>query len=367
MLGVDGTSVIGIVDDHLLYTTATSALSAIGFDRRSGSVRGSPVLVVDRVSVSGIGAGLTDVSTQGSLVYQSGSSQSRLVLIDESGTTRPLVPEVRGFMQPRYSPDGRSIAVAITAQSSTDVHIYSVRSGTLSRLTTEGTVNDRPEWTPDGKRVLFRAERDLDLAVWWQPIDFSSPAEKLIWTPNRNVWEAVVAPDGNTIVYRTGTIGSADIWRKQLNGDTARKAVAVSPFTEWCPRISPDGRWLAYSADDTRRMEIYVRPLTGQGSRIQVSVEGGSCPVWSRNGRRLFYTSGQQMLAAEVTLTPTFSVAARRSLFESEFNDLPGHPNWDVAPDGRSFLLVVPAVSGEKVTVIHNWRTELRRRLSSAR
>lgn len=368
MLGVDGTAAIGVVDDYLLYTSATSALFAVPFDRRSAKVTGSPVLVVDRVSVSGIGAGLIDVSDDGSLVYQSGSSLSRLVIVNEAGAANPLMAEARGFTQPRYSPDGRSIAVAITAQSSTDIHIYSIASGTVSRLTTEGSVNDRPEWTPDGKRVLFRAERDQDLAVWWQPIDFGSPAEKLISTPNKNVWEAVVAPDGNTVVYRTGTIGSADIWRKQLSGtDTARKSIATSGFTEWCPRVSPDGRWVAYGADDTRRMEVYVKALVGQGTRTQVSVEGGSCPVWSRDGRRLFYVAGQQMMQADVRTTPTFSVSSRRGLFEIEFSDLPGHPNWDVTPDGRNFLLVSPSVSGERVTVVYNWRTEMRRRLSTTR
>lgn len=366
MLNVDGTASLGVMDGHLLYTTATSAVFAVPFDVKGLRVTGSPIPVLDRVVVSGTGAGVADLSANGSLVYQSGSATSTLMLVDTGGAARPLVPDARAFTQPRYSPDGRLIAVAIGAQTSTDIHVYSIADGTLTRLTTEGVVNDRPEWSADGKRVMFRSERDNDVAMWWQPVDFSGPAEPVQRSPNRNVWQGVFSPDGKTLVYRLGTVGSANIYYRKVSGpDTTSKPFATTTFTEWCARVSPNNRWIAYSSDDSRIMQVYVRPLSSQGARTQVSVEGGACPVWSRDGRKLYYVNNQQVFVANVTTSPAFSVTSRKKLFDSDMSDLPGHPNYDVAPDGKHLLIVKPSVSGDQVIVVHNWQAELRQRLRS--
>jgi eukaryotic-like serine/threonine-protein kinase len=264
-LDLDGTSTVGFIDGQLLYTTANAALFAVPFDDKSLEVTGRAQLVVDRVYVSGQGNGNVALSASGSLVFQSGSANSSLVLVDTMGAARPLLAEMKAYTQPRYSPDGKLVAVAITASTSTDVHVYSVGSGTLTRLTTEGVVNDRPEWTPDGKRVLYRRELENDLALWSQSVDFNSPAEVLLRAPNRNVWEGVIAPDGNTLVYRTGTIGSANIFWKRLAGpDTTSRPIATTAFTEWSARVSPDGKWVAYSSDESRLMQVYVRSARGR-------------------------------------------------------------------------------------------------------
>lgn len=366
LLDLTGTSPLGVTDGHLLYGTATGAILAVPFDAHRLRVTGSPALVVDQVAVGGTGAAMADLSANGSLVYQSGSAASHLVLMDPSGASRPLIAEPKPFTHPRFSPDGRSIAVAIGSAGSIDIYIYSIASGTLTRLTTQGNVNDRPEWTPDGKRVLFRTERAGGLALWWQPADFSAAAEPLLELPGRDIWQGVLSPDSRTLVYRHGTIGSGDIFYRRLSGDTAAKPIATTAFTEWAARVSPDGRWVAYGSDESRVMQVYVRPLPGPGSRVQVSVDGGSNPVWSRDGRKLYYANNQQMIAATVTTSPTFAVIERRTLFGSDFNDLPGHANYDVSPDGKHFVMVKPSVSGDQVIVAHNWRAELRAKRHSA-
>jgi Tol biopolymer transport system component len=114
-------------------------------------------------------------------------------------------------------------------------------------------------------------------------------------------------------------------------------------------------------------MQVYVRSLTGAGgARVQVSVNGGTCPLWSANGRKLYYVNNQQVWAASVTTSPTFAVRSQKKLFESDFTELPGHANYDVSPDGKHFLMVRPSISGDQVVVVHNWRTELRERLRTS-
>src|SRR5207248_1834439 len=107
---------------------------------------------------------------------------------------------------------------------------------------------DRPEWSPDGKRVLYRSDRTGRAGtLWWQPWDGSGPAELLIGS--RDIWEAVLTPDGQSVVYRSGTAATADIWYRRLSGDTTDKPLANSKFTEMGPRLSPDGHWLAYQSN----------------------------------------------------------------------------------------------------------------------
>jgi Tol biopolymer transport system component len=365
MLGLDGMATLGVIDDHLIYSTAGAAIYAVPYDTRRGRPTGDPIMVADRVAVGGTGAAMADMSDNGSLVFLSGSATSNLMLYDNAGAPRPLLNEARPYAQPRYSPNGRQIAVSVGGRTSSDVHLYDIASGTLTRLTTDGVVNDRAEWTPDSKRVLYRAERDDGSSIWWVPADQSAPPSVLLAKKENNVWEGVFAPDGVTLVYRTGTIGSADMYVKRVSGDTTSRPFLTSPFTEWCARVSPDGRWVAYSADDSRVMEVYVRPLAASGGRVQVSAGGGTCPLWSRDGRTMYYANNQSFWSASVITSPAFTVTGRRKLFEADFIDTPGHPNYDIGPKGE-ILMVKPTVGADQVIVIHNWRAELRERLRRA-
>jgi eukaryotic-like serine/threonine-protein kinase len=364
LLNLEGTSPLGLLDGHLLYGTSNGALFAVAFDARHVRVAGAPLLVVDRVAISPTGAAVADASPSGSIVYQSGSAASTLGMVDSSGAWRALIEEPKAYLAPRFSPDGKRIAAPIRVGGSTDIFVYSIAAGTLTRLTTQGITNDRPEWSPDGKRVLYRSERGDATGLWWQPIDFTGPAEPLILNGTGDIWEGVLSPDGKALVYRTGTLGNANIWYRQLQGDTTAKAIAATPFTEWGPRISPDGRWVVYSSDDSRSMQVYVRPLPGPGERVQVSVDGGGNPVWSRDGRKIYFLSNQRMMVATVTTSPTFAVTSRKMLFASDYFDLPGHASFDVSPDGKRFLMLKQSISGDQVIVAHNWREEMRARLN---
>ena len=132
-------------------------------------------------------------------------------------------------------------------------------------------------------------------------------------------------------------------------------------------RFSPDGRWLAYVSNESGRAEVYVQPYPGPGGKWQISIEGGTEPIWNRNGRELFYRSGTKMMAVETTTQPSFSAGKPRMLFEGQYFPavFPGMDlTYDVSADGQRFLMVKEtgqATSPRKSTSCQNWFEELKR------
>ena len=142
-----------------------------------------------------------------------------------------------------------------------------------------------------------------------------------------------------------------------------------TPFNEGGARFSPDGRWLAYVSNESGRPEIYVQPYPGPGGKWQVSTEGGTEPLWNRNGRELFYRSGNKMMTVETTTQPGFTVGKPRMLFEGEYlaTEYPQlGSDYDVSADGQRFLMVKEierTESSAQINVVLNWLDELKRRV----
>jgi len=154
--------------------------------------------------------------------------------------------------------------------------------------------------------------------------------------------------------------GSFNLETLSLEDPREIRDVAASPEAlESMGRFSPDGRFIAYTSDESGRSEVYVRPFPGPGARVQLSVDGGSRPIWSADGSRIYFRKDQALLSASVGVTPALHVTAREQLFTARYER-----DFDVTPDGR-FLMFEPVSSSRSVVVIPDWRTELRR-LTSA-
>ena len=140
---------------------------------------------------------------------------------------------------------------------------------------------------------------------------------------------------------------------------TARPFV-VNQFDNHSPSLSPDGHWIAYVSNESGRLEVYVRPFPGPGGRWQVSLDGGTEPVWAASGRELFYRNGAKMMVAAITLHPTFTMGARRELFQGNYVNDPVFRSYDVTRDGQAFVMVrSPKPLGDFVVVL-NWFDQLR-------
>ena len=365
-------SPLGVTDGTLVYVTPNGALQSIAFDEKTSKVSGDPVALGVTVLVRVSGAADAALSRAGTLVYQSATAESQVGWVSESGiftAITPMLDEPRPYIYPRLSPDAKRIALTIGTGGRSDVWLYDLTSGTPVRLTTEGTVSERPEWFPDGKRVVYRSDRGKRSAIWWQPADRSGPATPILASDFHDYFEGVVTPDGKSLVYQGDDAGSnqADVLWRGIEGDTVPKSVGTTNSVEAQPRISPDGKWVAFVTDASGTSQVVVQPFPGPGAQVQVTVAGGTEPVWSRDGKRLFYRDGRRLISASVTTTPAFAVTSRTPLFADTFLFAPSpHANYDVSLDGSKFLMIKNS-EAPKLLVVHGWFTELKARLEGRR
>ncbi|HKT08423.1 MAG TPA: protein kinase [Gemmatimonadaceae bacterium] len=367
VLDLPGLQPLGVVDNTLVYATTSGTIMGVPIDLAKRRLLGAPVQLLDNVVVN-LSTGLARAAlSHGTLVYQSGSQLSQVVMVGRGETTRTLLADRRDYLFPRLSPDGRRLAITIGAGDRRDIWLDDLASGTLTRLTSEGSANERPEWSPDGTRVLYRSDRGSRTGIYWRPADLSADATPLVLGKRVDVYEGVMSPDARYIAYQLDTLG-ADLYYRALTGDTTPHPIAANPSAiEIMPRISPNGKWIAFTTDESGRNEVVVQPFPGPGGRVQVSVNGGAEPVWSRDGRRLFYRGDGMLMAATLGPGPAFSVVRHDSVLTDTyvFAGNP-HANYDVMPDGTHFIFLKSADDGELV-VVSNWDAVVRARMKAAR
>ena len=359
---------LGMIGDQLAYVSPTGALMAVRFDPSAGGPVGQPVQVDDGVLVDPTAGAKASLSASGTLAYLKGRAQFQPVLARAGKDTPNVVIREPGtYSTPRYSPNGQQIAMALVSTTGSDIWIYDIPHNTFTRLTTDGT-NLRPEWTPDGRFVIFVSSAGARPHIRRQPADGSGPAE-LLYEPEQEPFEALVSPDNQWLVYRTapGVKYPRDILAVRLAGERVVTPLVTGPTTESLPRLSPDGKWLVYQSNESGRFEIYVRPFPGAGARVPVSDAGGTEAIWGRDGRSLYYRGPLgEVIRVDVTTGAAFSIGARQVLVTGDYLTDSSHPNWDVAPDGR-FLLLKRAGAESQTIVVHNWGRELREKTAPRR
>ena len=365
---------------HLVFVRQ-GALLAAPFDRNTLRLTGGAVGIVEDVMQSfnastatlRSGAGQFDVSPTGSLAYAPGGIFSEdlrsLVWVDRAGTAAPLALPPRSYWGPRLSPDGQRLAfyfyAAIGGGAGGRVWVADLRTGSSTPISDTGAIF-YPVWSPDGMRVAFSDTGSL----FWRRADAGGGPERLTTGTNTQVpgsWSR----DGKALAFVERSPTSADIWILPLGeGKTPPHPWLNSRFNEMSPDFSPDGRWLAYESDESGRSEIYVQAYPGPGARYAVSHDGGRNPAWSHDGRELFYAApgadGQTtMMSAPVLTTPEFSIGTPRKLFQGRYVASANSRSYDVAADGRRFIMVQSQEQAplpvSQIVVVQNWAQELKR------
>ena len=366
VLDVEGVFALGVMDGTLVYVAADGTVMGVPFDVRSRQTPGTPVALEHGVRVHGNGAAEAALSSEGTLVYVSGSAASRMMLVDMRGASQPLFAEARQFSSPRFSPDGRRIALNRLDESS-EIWVYDLATKTGRRLTEEGGQSDRPDWSPDGHRLLFRGTRGGPTAIWAQAADGTGRAETLV-SPGMATAEAVFSADGHAVFFRAAHRETGmDILMKRLDGDTTITPIAATPSNEYMPSVSADGQWIAYVSNAAGPLDVYVRRLNSAAAPLAISTGGGSEPRWARDGRHIYYRANHRMIAAAVTTAPGFTVTSRDTLFDDVFANDPFHAGFDVSPDGKHFLMLAPVDNSQQTVVVLNWKRSVKARMAGAR
>ena len=356
-LGILGVTPLGVLDGRLVYLNADGLVMAVPFDLRTRRTSGTPTLVQDGIRFKGGGGSdheEVSMTHDGGLVYHRGNVNQRLVWVDRNGRSSSAVDGAREFAHLRLAPNGRQAALTIVTGSKRDIWTLDLAGGTLTPLTTTGTSRN-PMWSTDGQRILYASTHSGRGGFWWQPADGSGPAQLAV-DPRRNPWFADLSPDGRSILFNAIAATNFDLSSVSLDSTQQLRELSASPTAiEAMGRFSPDGRWVAYNSDESGRPEVYVRPFATTGGRVLISTNGGQRPIWSADGRQLFYWEGNRMIAAALAWEPAPRVVSRQTLFEGRYEQ-----DYDVARDGR-FLMIESETSGLTLVVVPNWRTELRR------
>jgi serine/threonine-protein kinase len=335
---------------HLVYASPGGVVRAVPFDIEALAIMGEPTLVAEGTGSNERARPFMALSRGGAMVVPSQVTPERVLeSVDRNGRATRLHSRTDDFTpDPRFSPDGRRIAVSMAG----DIWVLDVPQGALTRLSFNRPAI-RPVWTPDGQRVAYVQQTGARVDLRIMPADGSGTAEQLLSWPDLGLWQALFTPDGRSLVVRTvGGSGSREMWLVRLDSTDRPVPLLRSPADELSPSLSPDGRWLAYSSDESGRHEVYVRSFPTMAARYPVSLDGGREPVWSRRGNELFYRSGPTLLTAEVRTGATFEVIRRTRLFsDPAYLGDPRHRGYDVAPDGQHFVMVRDLSSTTLLTV----------------
>ena len=352
---------------HIVYGQGDRVM-AVPFDVTALRATGSPVSIQDGVFTK-IDQNVLNVvsAADGTTTYVSGRNAGvvgRPVWVDRRGVhgARLVEQPVESPRYPRLSPDGRRLALTVGPSARGDVWIYDL-NGTAQplKLTFQGH-NIFPIWSPDGKRIVFLSPAGSSNDMLSIPADGSATDPERLTTSENVRVPLAWSPDGAFVLFsETASRTRSDLWLLQMS-DRKTRPWLQTPLEETEGRFSPDGNWVAYVSDQTGRPEVWVRPFPGPGAPVRVSPDGGRNPVWSRDGRELFYENGSKVLSTSVVAQAAdLRVGTPRVLFDGGFVE-GAVRSFDVAPDGR-FLMVEAndTTTSASIVVVQNWLEELKR------
>ena len=355
---------------HLLFVRER-AVWAVAFDSARLAVTGQAVQVLEDILLAGLEqtSAQLDLSESGTMVYSpAGAEQAprQLVWVDRQGREE-VIPDVppRAYVYPRLSPDGRSIALDVRDQQQ-DIWTWDLDRSVLTRITTDPAPDRNPVWAPDGRRIAFWSSRAIPAAIFWQAADGTGAPERLT-EGGIAMAPMTFTPDGARLVLREQLGGNTgiDLALLTIGGKRSSEPLIRTSASESNAALSANGRWVAHQSGNA----IWVRPFPDvEQGRWQIAV--GSQPLWSRDGRELFFlgTDGR-LMGVSVQTSPSFVASSPKLLLDRAYVwNVVGAPaqTYDVSLDGRRFLMIKPVENAPgsdvpQLVAVLNWHEELRR------
>jgi Tol biopolymer transport system component len=356
---------------HLVYAAAGGLWSA-RFDATQLRTQGAPVEVLKSVVIEPVGATPEfDIARDGTLAYLGGATSSATVVpvwVDREGRETPLPAPPGGYRHPRLSPDGKRLAVDPYRGGQGDIYVWELARPWSSavRMTVAAGNDWFPVWTPGGQRIVFGSWRGGRFSNLYMLDLATGSTERLTDSPDMQLPTAITA-DGRTLIFHSFT---KNLQALRLDSRGEPITLVDTLGEERNGDLSPDGRWLAYEGESPSapgQLDIHVRPFPDVNRGLwQVTRDGGTFPVWSRNGRELFYiTLDGTMVAVPVeTSGNVWNGGSPTQLFRGPYDIREGSlgRQYDVAPDGRFLMLKrEAAAAGPYFVLVQNWVAEVAR------
>jgi len=368
---------------HLMFIHE-GTLFAVPFDLDRLETTGQPVPAVEDVSSSsGTGGAHLALSRTGMFVFLQGQStggEQPVSWMDRQGKTTPLMPAAKVWTNPKFSPDGRRLALEITDGTQDDVWVYDWARDTLTRLTFDAASDRKPVWTPDGRRIVFVSSRANNATpnLYWQMADGSTAAPQRLTESKNAQSPASWHPSGRYFAFgEIDARGQSGLMILEMEGDDASgwKPGKTRPYLddptiyEVEPTFSPDGRWIAYMSNEVTQNDVFVRPFPdASAGKWQISTGGGNTPTWSRTKNELLYRSPDQhiMVASYSVEGNAFKPDKPRPWSERRIAPRPRQRPFDLHPDGERIAAAAgadeAAMNGPTTLVfVLNFAEELRR------
>ena len=369
-LKVEGTSPRYLSTGHIIYAVE-GGLRAIAFDISRLDVVGESFPVLDGVLTKGTTADFA-IADDGTLIYVHGDfvfdqfGSRPLVWVDREGRTEPIAAQSMGYTRLQISPSGTRVALEARAAAA-DVWVWDIDRETLTRVTFEPVVDGVPIWISD-ERLLFESHRSPQGNVFEKAADGTGTAEQVVESPNHQT-PLSVSPDGKWFVFeeRIEDTGNLDLTLFSRETGIAEPLLATE-FQETSATISPDGGFIAYHSNESGQTEVYVRPFPNiDDGKWPISSTGGFHPVWSRDGRELFFLDAERRLSVvDVRTADGFSTSRPKRILEQSFRVF-GQRGlaYDVSTDGKRFLTFGEedevTLAPTEIHVVLNWFEEFKR------
>jgi Tol biopolymer transport system component len=363
---------------HLLFMREGS-LMAQTLDENRLELTGEPTAIAENVSTYLLSASFSASSEV--LVYRAGKialGLSTLAWFDRKGQELGNAGETGSsvYSDVAISPDASRVAMSKNdpnvAGSSYGIWLLHLTRGVNARFTFDVAPDTSPVWSPDGSRIAYGASRAGGMGIYQKAANGMSAEQTLISPVGQPMYPNHWSGDGRFLLYtKEAAKTKSDLWVLPLskNGEPAGESIpfAATDYNETQGRFSPNSHWIAYGSDESGREEIYLRSFPasqGDGTKLQISRDGGREPHWRGDGRELFYVSlDRKIMVVDVSDAGGVRLGAPTPLFElsgtAEQNDFSSWP-WDVTPDGKRFLMGKTKTSSQPVTVALNWSAELK-------
>jgi serine/threonine-protein kinase len=314
---------------------------------QNGRLEGTPVRLYDDVAQDQAGGASAGVSATGNLIAASADvSLGRLFWVSQAGVDTPVGGPVRDYTNPRLSPDGRLVVF-----NGTDgLWTLDIVRGTLTKIAPQGT--GYGGWI-DSTRITYR----VNTGVVTMRADGTGGAVPVKGT-QFNDYPASVSPDGTLLAtVRINQATSGDVYVFPLDGSGPPRPFLATPAYEGGGQFSPDGKWMLFTSDENGEPEVYLTPFPAADRRIAVSSDGGLHPLWSGDGRQIFYRAGQRMMAVDVTPGGEPRLSPPRVLFDRQYKFGPNLsvPHYSLGPEGQGLLMVKEEAGARSLSFISQW------------